>query len=82
MYAVLLEMQQAIILFTDLHNALIGTFYPVLKEGKNSINNSLFRVKYIKKDAVNVIAQYTKPLKIRAEFKQSCHSVFGYFQYS
>lgn len=57
MYAVFLEMQQAIISFTVLYSALIGTFSPFLKEGKNSINNLLFRVKCIKKKAVNVIAQ-------------------------
>lgn len=82
MYAVLLEMQLAVILFTVLYNALMRTFSPFLKEGKNSIKNLLFRVKYIKKDAVNAIAQYPKPPKIRTEFKQSCHSAFGYLQYN
>lgn len=49
--------------------------FSFLKEGKNSINILLFRVKYIKNITVNAIAKYSKPLKI-TEFKQNCHSVF------
>lgn len=39
-------------------------------------------MKYINKDADNAIVQYPKLLKIRTEFKQSCHSAFGYFHYN
>lgn len=67
MYAVLFETQQAIILFS-LIQYLNEDIFSFLKEGKNSINILLFRVKYIKTDAVNAIAKYPKPLKI-TEFK-------------